>query len=310
MNSDKSFKIDVGINVYGKPWQTLVSLKSLLNVSGQYIDKIFFIEEKVQPYNDDVRWVIDKLDYKNTEYFKPKHHLWIKKTSRFKYRWNADYRNSLRYQYAIENTDKKYLLIIHNDIIFDSDIIKPFLDNIQDCFAIGQIGQCWNCPMFYESICDGFKYNDVKFTYQQAKIATQKYPESRTFRKKELIDKKNPKLMPECRINEWCCLVDMDLYRKMVIPKGNVLPFGGYFRIDIADEWFSGMIKNGYKPKYYDIYQNIRHGYFSNSEQIQKINGYRLGLSTHNGHSALSNQEKYINEELEAELVYNSINKK
>jgi len=308
MNSkQENIKIDVAINVYGKPWQTLVSLKSLLKVSAKYIDKIYFIEENKQPYNEDVRWVIDELKYKELIYFKPKYHLWIKGTSRLKFIWNAEYRKSLRYQYAIENTDKKYLLIIHNDIIFNTDIIKPFLDNIQDAFGIGQIGQCWNCPMFFESICDGSRYNDVEFTYQQAKEATLKYPESRTFRSKKIIDKNHPKLMPECRINEWCCLIDMDLYRLNVIPNGNVLPFGGYFRVDLADAWFSGMILNGFKPKYYNIYKNISHGYFSDSEQISEVNGYCLGLNTHNGHSAMSNEEKYIKEENEAKEVYSNL---
>jgi len=306
-SKNENIRIDVAINVYGKPWQTLVSLKSLLKVSAQYIDRIYFIEENKQPYNEDIRWVIDELNYKELIYFRPKYHLWIKETSRFKFNWNADYRKSLRYQYAFENTNKKYLLIIHNDIIFNTDIIKPFLENIQDAFGIGQIGQCWNCPMFYEAICDGSRYNDVAFTYQQAKEATLKYPESRTFNRKKLIDKNIPKLMPECRINEWCCLIEMDLYRKKVMPQGKVLPFGGYFRVDLADAWFSGMIRSGYKPKYYDIYKNIQHGYFSNSEQISEVNGYCLGLSTHNGHSALSNEEKYMKEEDEAKKVYYSL---
>lgn len=307
ISKQEEIKIDVAINVYGKPWQTLVSLKSLLKVSAKYIDKIYFIEENKQPYNVDVRWVIDELNYDKLVYFRPQKHLWIKETSRFKFRWNSDYRQSLRYQYALENTDKKYLLVIHNDIIFDTDIVKPFLDNIQDAFGIGQIGQCWNCPLFYENICNGAKYSDVEFTYQQAIDATLKYPKSRTFKHKKLIEKTNPKLMPECRINEWCCLIDMDLYRKMVMPKGKVLPFGGYFRVDLADGWFYGMSKAGYKPKYYNIYKNIKHGYFSNSEQIEEVNGYCLGLSTHNGHSALSNEEKYIKEEEEAKQVYNSL---
>ena len=50
-----NIKIDVAINVYGKPWQTLVSLKSLLKVSAKYIDKIYFIEENKQPFNEDIR---------------------------------------------------------------------------------------------------------------------------------------------------------------------------------------------------------------------------------------------------------------
>jgi hypothetical protein len=303
----ENVKIDIAINVYGKPWQTLVSLKSLLKVSAKYIDKIYFIEENKQPYDVDVRWVIEKLDYKDLIYFKPKHHLWIADTSRFKFRWNADYRQSLRYQYAIENTDKKYLLIIHNDIIFETDIVKPFLDNIGTAFCIGQIGQCWNCPMFYENICNGATYKEGLFTYQQAKEATLKYPKSRTFKHKKLIDKRHPTLMPECRVNEWCCLIDMDLYRNNVIPKGKVLPFGGYFGVDLADAWFRGMIRNGSKPMYYNIYKNIKHGYFSNSEQISEVNGYCLGLSTHNGHSALSNEEKYQLEEKEAKQIYDSL---
>ncbi len=300
----KNVKIDVAINVYGKPWQTLVALKSLLKVSAKYIDTIFFIEEKNQPYNDDIDWVIDELGYDRIAYFKPKQHLWLNGTSISRFKRNADYRKSLRYQYAIEKSDKKYLLLIHNDVLFASDVVKPFLDNIQGAFAIGQIGQCWNCPMFFEAICDGSKYNNVEFTYKQAIKSTEKYPNSRTFVNQSNIDPNNPKIMPECRINEWCCLIDMDLYRKNVIPKGNVFPFGGYFNIDLGDAWFSGMIRNGYKPMHYNIYKHIKHGYFSHSEQLAEVNGYCLGLTTHNGHAALSNLEKYQTEEAEARLIY------
>ena len=55
-------KIDCIINVYGKPWQTLCTLKSLLKYSGQWIDRIYFIEEREQPYGDDVRWVSDEFN--------------------------------------------------------------------------------------------------------------------------------------------------------------------------------------------------------------------------------------------------------
>lgn len=46
MNAQNKDKVDVIINVYGKPWQTLCTLKSLMKYSGKYIDKIYFIEEK------------------------------------------------------------------------------------------------------------------------------------------------------------------------------------------------------------------------------------------------------------------------
>jgi hypothetical protein len=37
-------KVDVLIPIYGKPWQTLCTLKSLMRHSGEHIDKIFFIK--------------------------------------------------------------------------------------------------------------------------------------------------------------------------------------------------------------------------------------------------------------------------
>ncbi|MBL0045733.1 MAG: hypothetical protein IPP33_15440 [Flavobacteriales bacterium] len=44
-------KVDVAINVYGKPAQTAVTLLSLIEHSGQWIDRIWFIEERRQPFD-------------------------------------------------------------------------------------------------------------------------------------------------------------------------------------------------------------------------------------------------------------------
>ena len=41
--------VDVAINVYGKPYQTLATLKTLMLHSGKHIDKIYFIQESKQP---------------------------------------------------------------------------------------------------------------------------------------------------------------------------------------------------------------------------------------------------------------------
>ena len=49
--------VDVIINVYGKPWQTICTLKTLMKYSGHHIDKIFLIKEKEQPYNENIDWV-------------------------------------------------------------------------------------------------------------------------------------------------------------------------------------------------------------------------------------------------------------
>ena len=101
--------VDVAINVYGKPYQTCATLKTLMSYSGEHIDKIYFIQEKKQPpwgANFDI--VLKKFN--NIELFIPKHFLYIYYADRERYH-DEDYRLSIRYQYAWENTDKRYLYI-------------------------------------------------------------------------------------------------------------------------------------------------------------------------------------------------------
>lgn len=50
-------KVDVAVNVYGKPYQTVLSILSLLKYSKNYIDKIYIITEKT------TFWV-RQIDYK------------------------------------------------------------------------------------------------------------------------------------------------------------------------------------------------------------------------------------------------------
>ena len=47
-------KIDVIVQVYGTPWQTLCTLKSLMLHSGYLIDKIYLIEEFQHPFKDNI----------------------------------------------------------------------------------------------------------------------------------------------------------------------------------------------------------------------------------------------------------------
>ena len=49
----KMQKVDVVMNIYGKPWQTLCAIKSLMKHSGQWVDKIYLTIEKHHPYDDD-----------------------------------------------------------------------------------------------------------------------------------------------------------------------------------------------------------------------------------------------------------------
>jgi hypothetical protein len=284
-------KIDVCLNVYGKPYQTIITLKTLLEHSGHLIDKIYMVWESNQPEDIDIEFIKKEINYDNLIIFVPKYYLSVYKTDLTKVLYDEDYRLSLRYQYGIEHTDKKYLFIIHNDVLFKKDVVKDFLNQIENYIGIGEIGQCWNCPMFYEKKCDGNKFDSFNPSYDEVITDTHKYPESRTFIFKNIIDKISPMPLPECRINEWCCLLDMEIYKTETIPYGNILPFGGYFKVDIADEWFRQMVLKGYKFKNVDINEWCTHGYFS------EIN---------RGNPSVLDKNIYVRDEKLAEEYYNN----
>lgn len=256
-------KIDVCLNVYGKPYQTIITLKTLLKHSGHLIDKIYIILENQQPSDFDLNFVINEVNYSNIVVYTPKYYLYIYQTHLQRFLVDEEYRLSVRYQYGIENTEKDFLFIIHNDVVFHGDVVSAFLEQIEGYAGVGQIGQCWNCPMFYENKCNGDKIQDFNPSYQEVIEDTNKYPSSRTFIHRGVIDKNRPMPLPECRLNEWCCLLDMKIYKKETLPIGSCVPFGGYFKMDLADEWFRQMFLKGYKFKNVNINDWCTHGYFS-----------------------------------------------
>jgi hypothetical protein len=284
-------KIDVCLNVLGKPYQTIVTLKSLLKYSSQHIDKIYLIEELKQPEDYSFNLIKKELNYDNLIKFIPKNHLWINFTNPNLID-NIDYRLSLRYQYGLENTDKSHMLLIHNDVLFHSDIVGKFLEEDKDLFGIGSVGQCWNCPLFLENVCNSeqLKENITKLNYDDIIKYVDKRKETRTFyQTRNKINKEKPLPLPECRINEWCMLINVDLYKKEVLENKRVTPLGGYFQMDIGDLWFRQMVDNGYDFKNFNIKEHLTHAYFS-------IAG--------NGHSSLFDSNKYQMEEVEAKKYY------
>ncbi|MFW5837903.1 MAG: hypothetical protein ACOCVM_07825, partial [Desulfovibrionaceae bacterium] len=111
-------KIDVVISVCGKPWQTALVLLSLDRASGQHIDTIYFTEENTRSKGVDLQagqhgFVLERLKSK-IAYFQPKQWNYCFALEEGKLE-DVDYRHSVRYQYGWEMSDKKYLLIIHND---------------------------------------------------------------------------------------------------------------------------------------------------------------------------------------------------
>lgn len=269
-------KVDVCINVYGKPWQTLCTLKSLLKHSGYLIDKIFIIKEKEQPYGENIDWIFNYFD--NIIIHTPKNYMFTKfYTNNFD---DTD-RHSVRYQYGIEKSDKKFIFITHNDVLYTGDIIGNMLTNVKDSAGIGEIGQCWNCPANHKGICSGEKFNEWNPTIDE--ILSLNLPHVRTGLHN--IDKKNLKPMPECRLNEWACLINREINNKETFPN-NDTPFFGIYGLDLGSLWFKSLYLKGYK--FVDYRKDFIHSYWSESGS-----GYQTQLNQEKYNLSEDNAKKY-----------------
>ncbi len=144
MKQSEMQKIDVIISVCGKPLQTAYALLTLEKQCGHCIDKIYFIEENTSLRNincGDHSFILGKLSRKII-HFIPKYwnYCFPIEYTRIK---DKDYRHSVRYQYGWEKSDKDFILIIHNDIVFYENIVSSMIESIGNNVASGHIGQCW-----------------------------------------------------------------------------------------------------------------------------------------------------------------------
>jgi hypothetical protein len=271
-------KVDVIINVFGKPWQTLCTLKSLMKHSGQHIDKIFIIKEKEQPYNENIEWIYKYFD--NLVIFEPYNYSFITRNLNYN---NQDERNKIRYQYGIEQSDKKFVFLTHNDVLYNGDIIGGMLELIQDSVGIGEIGQCWNCPAKANGLCSGEKFNDWNPTYEDVMKLT--LPYIRTY--PNMVNRNNPKPLPECRLNEWACLINREIVMKESKPNGTS-PLFGQYGLDLGTPWFRDMYLKGYK--FLDYRENFIHTYWSTTA------GFPTQLNIDLYKQSESNAKKYYEE--------------
>ncbi len=265
-------KIDVIISVCGKPLQTLLALLSLERTSGHLIDKYYFIQENTQDQSivsDPRDAFLDKLSHKII-YYTPKQWNYC-----FPIEWekiqDVNYRHSIRYQYGWEMSDKDHVLIIHNDAFFHDDVVGPMLEAIGDHVAAGHIGQCWYCPAAFENKCDSDRYMDYRPDFAELNQLYKRAnpPEGRQVRAYHLprmheLFFKQPWPLPECRVNEWCCLVNMKIARKLTVPEGKVMPFGAFINVgkqilDVGCQWFREMHLRGHTCLNFDIYKYMDH---------------------------------------------------
>ena len=269
--------VDVCMQVFGKPWQTALTLLTLDRYMRKKINKIFFIIEAAQPKNESNDLTILNGILPNMESISLT--AWIGLDPLDQSRIDdKEYRQNIRYQYAFEHTSADYLMLSHNDVIYKGDVITAFLNNIGDHIAIGEIGQCWNCPAKKDDIikifnqdgidkpCQREEYEKFKLDFEQLNLAyrlarAKAYP-LRHEAEKGLMEeyKINPWPLPECRVNEWCCLINMRMARKATVPLGSGRPFGSYLKgHDLGTAWFRDMHIHGFRAKHMDLSKYIIH---------------------------------------------------
>ena len=272
--------VDIAINVYGKPYQTALTIHSLLKYSGNHIGKIFLILERNQPKGFDKKILLTLLEGLDIKMYTPKIYngYWGPKFNK-KLFFLKIFRYSIRYQYAWENTKADYLFITHNDMVYNKDIISGYLNEIEGHIAIGSVGQCWNCPA-HKINCDGTKY----WEYRPDKIELRKLYEEYNYKIREVnpIEKfENSWPLPECRLNEMAAMFNMQIARPITIPQGKYAPIG-LMSLDIGTEWFKDISLAGYKV--------VNHA-FSDYAQHAMFNKFS------SGHGSLFNKELYNYEE-------------
>jgi hypothetical protein len=274
--------VDVAINIFAKPRATSLSLLSLLRFSGRHIDRLYL---QFEPYGSN----FDRASpYEPAKYLReslgdrviiiqPDYWLGLRAPEREKLGDSA-YRLGIRYEYAFEHTDKKYLFILHNDVLIKADIIGALLGKIGGCFAAGSIGQCWNCPAGnaetartagFPAPCTPDSYREFRPDFAglealyDAALKTGRFVRSyRQGWEGHYRDCAWP--LPECRVNEWGCLVDVEQTRPLVIPQGCILPFGAFEQcgaicLDTAVSWFRDLHRRGLSACNMDLRPYLTH---------------------------------------------------
>lgn len=273
---------DVAMNIFAKPYQTALSLLSLLEHSGSRIRRLWL---QFEPFGSKY----DSADpYAITRYLREKGSDIVVSQPR---QWLArepvgeeilrdpEKRRGIRYWDAFVNSDADFLFVSHNDVFIYKDIVGALLENIGDAFVIGSLGQCWNCPASKKELmrdvlnresCTPGAYLDFLPTSEELRRLYAAARERGIFARPYDEDNfsgefaENPWPLPECRVNEWACLVNLKKTRPLTFPRGPAWPFGAFrayanHNLDTGSAWFRDLHREGLRAKNFDIKPYLKH---------------------------------------------------
>ena len=246
-------KVDVAIQSYKKPESLIYTLLSLQKYSKTHIDCIYINDDQsgaeTLRYYTDPRFLqrMAPIQIKlrvNKKHFPPAEFIYtyskepllpfsLRKAVRFMRKILSGMcttTDDIRYQWAINQSNHSKLLIIHDDIEFHADVVSYYVKQFKkdpNLIVVGPLGQCNRCSHAAEGctpaqIMKGIFPSDI-------------FPKTRPF----VGSKKQYERA--CRINEWCCMIDVPKARKIAAHFGNYADGA-----DVAAFWFGEIIKAGY----------------------------------------------------------------
>lgn len=271
-----SSKVDVSIAFYGKPHHTIIAIKSLIEHCGEHIDTIYLARERVQPHNDYIG-IYKVIDYfrntgVNLSVYYPRYFIPVGLSDYERTKSDSRFRHSIMFQYPLEITDKEYLVVMHNDMLFHRNIvgemIKLIKESPQHTIGVGSVGQCWSCPAGpnWGNKCNSNRYEHYVPSLEEAIELTEKYETPRRDIQLKVLKEGRVHLLPECRLNEYCALIDVQKYRKETLPHGDLGCYGGSWGgVDLGTVWSHEIYKRGYKFIAFPIDDYAKHSPFDSS---------------------------------------------
>jgi len=256
-------KIDVAVNSYKKPESLIYTLMTLKKVAGDIIDTVYInddcsgdgtsslyrhpdIADYFKPWKLDVRDNTENVGIKQVyvKGYYPEYMNWkfmLKRWGRFFSKEYPHKKEDIRYQYAIDNTDKRYLLLIHDDVLFKKNIVNVYLQafiNNPELAIVGDFGQCWRC--LFADVCSPQKI-------LSGTLPSPYWPLTPSEKNSD-VTKFNPRkgFTRACRINEWCMMLDVNR-AKEITEKSRSFIGNMYPHSDTGAYWFGMAVNLGYK---------------------------------------------------------------